>query len=222
MSFDLKQFNFVIHAAPGDQVEYLMVNERGDPLLTFAADQFDKQIANQHAAYSEIEWELEKSRESLRRSKEFKGDDDVRSALFSDAIMAYGRVFSSAEGRGGVKLDGSGYWVGVDEVSLKRHRSLMEFRNKLIAHTGESAYRSCHSSVITSLISKGRDVSPNSLPRNVSLGISAFKMGLCGFSDEDVDKTVTYMQLIISKVQKKKAELEMKLTTIAVEALLVK
>lgn len=221
MSFNSKQFNASFFAEPGDQIEYRMTNDKGEPLLTLAADQFDKYMANQHAAFSEIEWDLESSKESFRRSKDFFGDEGIRSALFVDAIMAYGRVFTSAEGRSGVKLEGTSYWVGSDEISLKRHQSLMEFRHKLIAHTGKSPYRNCQTSIITSLISTGQGVQPNSLPRDIKLGVSSFKMGLCGFGDEDIDKTTLYIQQIISKVQSKKSELEAKLTAIAVDALLV-
>lgn len=220
MSINSKKFNTSIFAQAGDQIEYRMANDEGEPLLTLAADQFDKYMASQHAAYSEIEWDLENSKESFRRSKDFIEDEDIRSALFVDAIMAYGRAFASAEGRGGVKLEGTAHWVGADEVSLKRHRELMNFRNKLIAHTGKSPYRHCQTSIITSLISTGQAVQPNSLPRDVTLGVGAFKIGLIGFGHEDIDKTVEYIKQIVSRVQSKKNDLETKLTAIAVDALL--
>lgn len=220
MSANSKQFNTTIYAEAGDRIEYRVANDKGEPLLTLAADQFDKYMAGQHAAYSEIEWDLENSKESFRRSKNFVGDEDIRSALFVDAIMAYGRAFASAEGRGGVKLEGTTHWVGADDVSLKRHRELMDFRNKLIAHTGNSPYRHCQTSIITSLISTGQSVQPNSLPRDITLGVGAFRIGLSGFGDEDIDKTIQFIQQIVLKVQSKKSELETKLTAIAVEALL--
>ena len=217
------QLKSVIDAMAGDKIEHKILNEEGEPLLTFAADQFDKYIANQYAAYSEIEWELENSKNSFTKTKTFSPGDDIRSALFVDAIMSYGRVFATAEGRHGVKLEGTAHWVGSENESLKRHQELMDFRHKLIAHTGNSPYRFCRASIVTNVVmNDSNSILANSLPRDISFGISAVKMGVTGFGDEDIDKTALYIEKIILKVQEKKSEIEFKLTEIAIEVLLVK
>lgn len=216
------KFNATFNVTAGDVIEQQILNENGQPLLSIASDQFDKHIANQHAAYSEIEWELETAKKSFLKTKLFIEEDDVRSALFVDAIMAYGRVFNSAEGRNGVKLEGRPYWVGSEHTSVKRHNELMDFRNKLVAHTGNSPYRSCQSSVVTNIILKDKNPIPsNSLSRDISFGVAVFKMGLIGFSNEDIDETVSYVENIILKVQKKKTGLETKLTELAISLLLL-
>lgn len=131
------RFHTSLHANAGDRIEHQILNSNGKPLLTFTADQFDQYLAKQHSAYSEIEWELEDARNSFTRSKEFVGDIQLHSALFVNAITAYGRVFASAEGRNGIKLEGTAHWVGSEHNSIERHNELMEFRNKLIAHAGD-------------------------------------------------------------------------------------
>lgn len=217
------RFNSVFPAYAGDRIEYQTLNNNGEPLLSFLAEQFDKHLANQHAAYSEIEWELEEARNSFRRSKEFIADVELHSALFVNAIMAYGRVFASAEGRNGVKLEGTTRWVGSELNSIKRHNELMEFRNKLIAHAGHSSYRLCQTSIVTSIVAKEQQhpIPSNSLSREISFGVGAFKIGIAGFGNEDIDETSKYIEKIILKVQEKKRELEGKLTNIVIDILLV-
>ncbi|HAZ13256.1 MAG: hypothetical protein A2X86_00490 [Bdellovibrionales bacterium GWA2_49_15] len=200
-----------------------MLNNKEEPLLSFIAAQFDKHLANQHAAYSEIEWELEDSRNSFIRTTEFISDVQIHSALFVNAIMAYGRVFASADGRNGIKLEGTARWVGSEHNSIKRHNELMDFRHKLIAHSGHSPYRLCQTSIVTDVVADKQQAPMlrNSLPREISFGIVAFKIGIAGFGNEDIDETSRYIEKIILKVKEKKKELESKLTDIAVRALLV-
>lgn len=217
------RFHSKFQANAGDKIEHQMLNSNGEPLLTFTAEQFDQHLAKQHSAYSEIEWELEDAKNSFNRSKEFIGDTQLHSALFVNAIMAYGRVFASAEGRNGIKLEGTTRWVGGEHNSIRRHNELMEFRNKLIAHAGQSPYRLCQTSIVTNIVSN-EDQHPiysNSLPRDISFGVGAFKIGIAGFGNDDIDETNRYIEKIILKIQDKKRELESKLTNIVIDVLLV-
>lgn len=61
----------------------------------------------------------------------------------------------------------------------------------------------------------------NSLPREISFGVGAFKMGISGFGNDDIDETNKHIDKIIMKVQNKKRELESKLTKIVIDILLV-
>ncbi len=216
------QFKTTIETRSGYRVEANLLNENHEALLSFEVNQFSEGLSKQHSAYAEIEWELDKSKHCFLRSKDHVDDDLVRSALFSEAVMSYGRVFNSAKGRNGVKLEGSSYWIGDDKTSKKRHFELMDFRNQLIAHTGVSPYRTCKSFVVTNLISTGQTVSANSLPRSITFGIAPLKLSLTGIGADDIDDTILYLDMIISKVQSKLKLLESKITELVVESLLVK
>lgn len=219
------QFRFknTFHAKAGDHIENRVFNENGEPLLTISAIALDEHLSKQHSAYSEIEWELEDSKYSFYLAKKFDSEDAIRSALFVSALMAYGRVFTQAEGRNGVKLEGTTHWLGSEQIATKRHNELMDFRHKLIAHTGESPYRMCQTSIVTSLkASEGQQIPANSLPRNISFGIAVFKMGFAGFGNEDIDDTILHIESILFKVQEKKKSLEARLTQIAIDLLLEK
>lgn len=219
----MMKFKTVFFAKAGDHIENRMLNENGEPLLTISAIALDEHLSKQHSSYSEIEWELEDTKNSFYRAKQFDSEDTIRSSLFVSAIMAYGRVFTQSEGRNGVKLEGTPHWLGNDPTAIKRHNELMEFRHKIIAHTGNSPYRTCQTSIVTSLIAKeNQQIAANSLPRNISFGIAAFKMGFSGFGNEDIDDTIRHIEIILSRVQEKRKGLETRLTQVAIDLLLEK
>lgn len=73
------------------------------------------------------------SRESIIKSNE-EQRDDMALALFVAIVSFYGRLFTSSEGRGGVKLEKE----IIPERYLPIHNELMNYRHNFVAHAGIS------------------------------------------------------------------------------------
>lgn len=216
-------FSSSVKANAGDTLEFEWQGLDGKSLLNFPAEAFDVFLAKQHAGYSEIEWELLDSKQSFSKTTEFENDDHIKNALFVDAVMSYGRVFATAEGRSGIKLDGTSHWLGGDESSSALHEKLMEFRNTLIAHSGQTALRSCQSYIVTSLHESGvKQVMPNSLPKSISFGIGTLKFSMFAVGSKDITTILNHIDSIVRRVQVKVESLQNKITTIAAEKLIEK
>lgn len=217
------RFKTTITAKAGDQIEQRVLNDKKEPLMTIPSKVINEHLSNQYSAYSEIEWELEDSKKLFQKAKLTASEESVRSALFVAAIITYGRIFNTADGRNGIKLEGTSHWLGDNPIAKKRHNELMEFRNKLIAHTGHSPYRSCETSIVTDIVAhENGQVLPNSLPKNTILGVGTFKIEFAGFSNEDIDATIRFLDSIKIRVQKKKIKLEERLTNLALKVLIEK
>jgi hypothetical protein len=201
------KFNATVGASPGQSVSWQFLRDDGVPVHTVLAEELHPHLCAQHSAYCEIHSDFGDAVEALNQMKRFdsQSEQTLRRALFSDAIITYCRAFTSAEGRSGVKLENTPHWIG-DSLSLKRHEEMMDWRNTLIAHTGNSPLRAVWSGLIL-----------DSLENTQQIAVGFQKMAMSEFSNEDAMDTASHIAAVANRVQKKIDFLTSELTKLAIE-----
>jgi hypothetical protein len=202
------KYGTILEADRGSTVSVRLSRENGQSPIVIPSKEFNEHLALQHAAYAEINFELQEAARALQLMQKFKNNDGderiLRRSLFIDAIMAYARAFADADGRGGIKLSADLKWLGPDPINSKRHVELIGFRNNLFGHTGNSPFRATESYLLIDKLEK---------PDQIAVGFQ--KIALTGFSDEDAEDTIGYLQGVADRVQQKVDSLAHRITEIA-------
>lgn len=81
---------------------------------------------------------------------------EVEKAIWTSAVMLYGKCFASAEGRR-IKLEES-HILKFDVEAIMYHRDLLILRNKFIAHAGGTSMENSESIVVLSPEDEGKSI----------------------------------------------------------------
>ncbi len=98
-------------------------------------------LAKSLAGYTEILDDLRRGIASLKRIHFLGTDDDIiLEALFSHAVINYGRCFTQADRRR-VTLAKSNPWIRSGTEEETTHDQIMHLRHQLVAHAGATPFR---------------------------------------------------------------------------------
>ena len=120
---------------------YPILDSNGQPMPFIDASINFPYLAQQIAGYFEIWEDLNRGMQSLKRIH-FLGtkDDVVLEALFSNAIIHYGRCFTQADRRK-ITLSNDNQWIKKGEEDEENHEQIMHLRHQFVAHAGETLFK---------------------------------------------------------------------------------
>jgi len=98
---------------------------------------------------------------NLRSYQYIQNSDElttIQHSLFSSAVVAYGKCFASAEGRG-IKLDKASVFKNANHSLLDAHSNIIDIRNNYIAHAGNT-FMENHTVQLVYHPDKERNISP--------------------------------------------------------------
>ncbi|WP_166372114.1 hypothetical protein [Psychromonas sp. SA13A] len=98
---------------------------------------------------------------NLRSYQYIQNSDELKTiphSLFSSAVVAYGKCFASAEGRG-IKLDKVSVFENANRSLLDTHSNIIDTRNNYIAHAGNT-FMENHTVQVVYHPDKERNISP--------------------------------------------------------------
>jgi len=197
----------LVTAEAGDEIKVVLRGKDGKPVPYIPVEVFDEGIARSYRGFRGILEDLTDSRKAFVKSISlFKdGDQVILLSLLVNAVVSYGRCFTSAEGRGGVTLNASHPWIDKNSNEIRWHKTLMDLRHKLFAHAGESPFRTSFALVI---------VDSKEQPKVVH-GIHTGKIELAAFSPDDTRSCLNYLDILINRVTEKSDQLSSRLEQIA-------
>jgi hypothetical protein len=112
----------------------------GEPLEVRPVAEVDQNLAQDHAAFAEMEMDLLDAATTLESFPKFSNetDADIRRALYTEAVVSYCRPFNKGFGRG-QQLTCSAPWILDEEIEKKRHAEIVSIRDKVIAHSDRNS-----------------------------------------------------------------------------------
>ena len=115
----------------------------------------DTKISKQLSRYTQIMDDLRSAITLVEELGEHVSAE-VEKAIWTSAVMLYGKCFASAEGRR-IKLEES-HILKFDVEAIMYHRDLLILRNKFIAHAGGTSMENSESIVVLSPEDEGKSI----------------------------------------------------------------
>ncbi len=205
MSKNTKYFDTTVSAKPGDTIQMLPKNDKGELIPHVLASTIHFGLAKSFAGYQEILGDLKIGVDSLKAiAFDEQLTDRLKDALFISTTITYGRCFTAAEGRGTV-LNESPPWIMPGTEEEKNHKTLMTFRNQLHAHAGDAGFRQTNVFVLVD----------NSETPTQFCGIFHYTAFLRSLDKEDAFKLSMHLNKVAERVQSKVSDIGLKLEAAA-------
>ncbi len=194
---ETKSFDTVIRAERGDSLEAGYCDSNGDPIPSIPVEKFDRPLAKSYAAYIGIAEDLQEADEALACLLSAPDNNyTIRRSLVVTSIVSYARCFAQADGRG-VKLEARKPWIAPHTDQQRWHKLLMDMRNQLVAHAGQSPFRRIDTAVLVNSVENATEVK----------GVTWIQFNLVAFEKADIESTRTHIKRLLVIVNNKAQEI---------------
>jgi hypothetical protein len=199
-------FNTTVGAKPGDSFSVTQMDFNGNPINHINASEIDERLARRYGGLFHIQEDLREAINALDASSKLSTDIPVivRSSLLVNAVTSYGRCFTQADGRDGVKLEDSSPWILNIGNEKKWHEELMQLRHQIFAHAGTH-----HFSQI------GTTIAVDSLEKPTMIALSVLRWSLEDLGQESLIDMKEHIQKVLARVIQKLNEVGRKLEDLA-------